>query len=280
MNENEDKILKKDYSMINSSCLQTIGRFGKGELEFDGLIGIYIDKLTGYRYLTERMNKRIQILDEDWKFKRFIDNRTRNEKVNEIRNPFGICLNKDGRIYLADGYGNCFFIFDQEGKVKGRILTNSYTYNIIPNDNDQLIVSLWNSKRLGIYSEQGELIKKIDISDSPVGFAFNSHQELFIGGGKNIIVLDKNFEMINRYGDNKESYLHITIDKFDRIILSSWRSNDLQFYNSMEEVEIGGGGGYKNLVQPAGICLNGNEELEICEFGNNRLIQLNPPFYS
>ena len=116
--------------------------------------------------------------------------------------------------------------------------------------------------------------------NNPKGVALNSRGDLFVGDSHNkrVSVFDKTGDYLSHFGSDANfdgRYgLELTIDSFDRIVVSDSISNKLSMFDGgfkligeyhRDGSEIG------ELFGPSGMCFDRKSNLVVCDQWNHRL---------
>lgn len=150
---------------LNGKILTSIGKFGKGNGEFNRPTYIDVGK-DGKLYITDSMNHRVQILEGDGKYVHSFGKL--GQKIGSFANPRGIALDNDGNIYVNDTLFNTIQIFNQKGELL--MLFGKYGFkngefalpiDISISQDNKIYISDTNNKRFQIFKRL-EVSKKRD----------------------------------------------------------------------------------------------------------------------
>jgi DNA-binding beta-propeller fold protein YncE len=103
------------YRASDGTPLGTIGERGSGPGAFNFPTNLYVDQQTGRLFVSDTMNFRVQIFDQDGRFIRSFGEL--GDGPGMIARSRGIALDREGHIYLVDAAFNNFQLFDQEGQL-------------------------------------------------------------------------------------------------------------------------------------------------------------------
>lgn len=99
---------------LKGKLLQSFGKRGIGDGEFNFPSNIYIDK-NRLIYVTDSMNFRIQVFDRDG---RFVSKFGRHgDGSGDFANPKGIAVDSGGHVYVVDALFDAVQIFDRDGQL-------------------------------------------------------------------------------------------------------------------------------------------------------------------
>jgi hypothetical protein len=93
----------------DGTFLSAIGGQGRGPLEFDGLHDIQVHPTTGDLYVNDRVNERIQVLDQEGTFK---------DEWRGIQGVYAIRITADGgHLWAGNGFVQKFLKYDMTGRL-------------------------------------------------------------------------------------------------------------------------------------------------------------------
>lgn len=148
-----DKILV--FSKDNEKLLYCFGQNGKGHGEFHYPTHIFIDA-SGYIYITDSLNFRVQIFDIDGNFVSSFGKH--GDAIGNFSKPKGIAVDSEGHIYVVDSEFDVVQIFDRNGTLllilggtglkKGRFLIPG---GIFIDKNDYIYVADSYNRRIQIF---------------------------------------------------------------------------------------------------------------------------------
>jgi DNA-binding beta-propeller fold protein YncE len=104
-----------EFDVETGELLQTIGRRGKGDLEFNLPKDLTLDE-NNHLYVVDSGNFRIQVIDlADNSLVRSFGKIGR--RAGQFSRPKGIALDSDGNIYVSDAAFGNFQIFNSQGQL-------------------------------------------------------------------------------------------------------------------------------------------------------------------
>ena len=168
---------------VEGKLLQSVGKEGRNELEFDLPLGIEVSLLKNLIYVCDNKNKRIQCLNLDLTFNSFI---------LHILGPRDIKLTQNEIVVLKAGY-HCISIFNYSHQFvremircgEGTLLTQPVFFCLDQQNNILMTDSL--SHCVAVFSIRGELIHKFGKEGEnrgkfikPRGIALNSDNKIIV----------------------------------------------------------------------------------------------------
>lgn len=105
---------KIHITMLNGKYLNSIGKIGNGEGEFNRPTFIDVGR-DGRLYISDSMNHRVQVLDKDGTFISKFGQL--GQEIGSFGSPRGISLDSHGNIYVSDTMFNNIQIFNQNGEL-------------------------------------------------------------------------------------------------------------------------------------------------------------------
>ena len=275
-----------DYGSIDVVDCRTIGKKGNRPGEFYYPRDVVLDRQTGHMVVSEWDNNRIQVIRNDGSHVRFIGHGN-GQGNGQFNCPWGLEVWNEGDLFVCDYNNKRVQRWKMEsGEWIGSFVVGSYPHCIrLSPTGDRLFVSL-GSNKIEEYTMDGELVSDIGFGYGsedgqlyrPIGLAFNSRGDLFVGDGKNkrISIFEvKSGEWMCNFGEFGNGWLHLVLDSFDQIIVSDSNNHRIEWFNSGLE-SIGKFGSKGNEVgqfnDPMGVCIDEiNNHLIVCDQLNNRL---------
>ncbi|MFM7130875.1 MAG: NHL repeat-containing protein [bacterium] len=159
--------------------------------------------------------------------------------INTFGQPYNgtgggsIAIDKFGTIYSANEYTPSLInTFDVNGNYLSSINTNSWISALAVDTNRNIYVSEGTGSSIGVYSQSGQLIKRINSPDygSPQGMAFDSQGNLFVTGGGNVVKFDSSGQQIFKFASNSAS--DIAIDKDGYLYVTNWAAYTVSKYDN------------------------------------------------
>ena len=168
---------------IEGKVLDSVGRKGERELEFDWPTGVAVSTLKNLIYVCDNKNNRIQCLNLDLTFNSFILN---------IFGPRDIKLTKNEIVVLKKGY-HCICIFNHSHQFvremircgEGTLLTKPFFFCLDHQNN--ILMTDYLSHCVAIFSLRGEFIHQFGKEGNkrgdfinPTGIALNSDNRIVV----------------------------------------------------------------------------------------------------
>ena len=154
----------------------TIGKYGKGDLEFNGPYGITISGDTVY--VADRGNHSVQSFTTSGKFlSKFGSYGSSQDQLNY---PTGISVSGDNLIYVADSSNHRIQVFHSDGSfccsIHGNVPGKAafrcpYGLAIAPDGNVHIVG--YSSSNVVVLSPEGKFVSSLDLSN-PKGIAVDS----------------------------------------------------------------------------------------------------------
>ena len=157
----------------------TIGSYGTGPLQFNGLYGIAIN--GDIMYVSESGGHRIHKLTLGGKFLGTFGGKGSGK--GQLSNPHDICIGLDGRIYVADYSNHCIQVFHQDETFSHNIDSNvsgnkqfSSPIGLCFDHLDYLHVTCHRSNKVAVFTPKGQYIRQYGQShlNRPIGIAIDS----------------------------------------------------------------------------------------------------------
>ncbi|XP_022793843.1 protein lin-41-like [Stylophora pistillata] len=217
-------------------------------------------------------------------------------KGQELKGSSGIAVNKQGDIAVVDNLGHCVFVFNKEGNCLRQIGKEGtdpgrfkYPTGVsFLNDNEILIADQLNDRIqhiniktqtvLKIFGQKGEGKGHLQ---KPLNIFFDDTKRLIVTESKNqrVQVMSKESETMFTIGDNgpeKLSKPYSCISYKDIFLVSERYNHCIKAFDSLgtflfEFGEKGKQDGQFNT--PRGMCLDGSNNLLVCDCENNRVQQ-------
>ena len=214
----------------------------------------------------------------------------------EFKGPSGIAVNRQGDIAVADYYGHCVFVFNKEGNCLQQIGKEGTDPGQFKNPNG---VSFLNNNEILIADQSNNRIQHINIQTGSVVKTFGKEGEgkghfknpgcICLDDAERIVVtefcnnrvqvMSKEGETLFTIGDRGTEKLRkpyncipykniFMISEKDNHIIKAFDSSGTFLYKIGKE---GNQDGHFNA--PKGMCLDGSNNLLVCDFSNNRVQQ-------
>ena len=163
---------------LNGKFVSTIGRKGRGELEFINLFGLTIDESNGDIYICDYNNNRIQILNSDFSFKSQFGKDT-------LKYPRDVKLSKE-YIYVLDESNPCLHLFNYNHILQKSVISRGKGMEVIDpwfffvDQTENILISDPNSNSIPIFNTEFQLIHKIPVSNSPTGVTVDKQGRVIV----------------------------------------------------------------------------------------------------
>ena len=181
--ENSDFIRYED----KLSALVGVSKQGSGLNELNDPWGLDIDRNSGYIYISDQLNNRVQVYDSECRFKFTFSSAP-------IRQPMGITVHK-GKVFVCEAKTGNILVFDLEGKLLNQFgkkpELNCANYGIVVHESTgDIYVCSFKNDLVRIYSEKMRAVRCI------AGFQNPCYIQLT---DRHIIVLDKGNPCLHWY---------------------------------------------------------------------------------
>ena len=144
----------------NGHFINSVGKLGSGNLEFNEPMGIAIHPKTNKIYVTEFKNSRIQVLDCDLKSSILFGKNT------TFTQPWGVAFDSEGHVYVTDAGTHCVLVFEEDGTYmrkfgcKGEDVGQlSWPSSIAIDNKDLVYVTEDDNHRVSIFTHMGRFKK-------------------------------------------------------------------------------------------------------------------------
>jgi len=97
---------------LDGQWLETIGRRGEGDGEFNG--PTFLAFVKNQLYVTDTLSSRVQILDADGQFIRAMGKR--GLYLGDLPRPKGVAADSDGNVYVVESYYDYLLVFNDKGE--------------------------------------------------------------------------------------------------------------------------------------------------------------------
>ena len=163
---------------LNGKFVSTIGRKGRGELEFINLFSLTIDESNGNIYICDYNNNRIQILNNDFSFKSQFGNDT-------LKHPRDVKLSKE-YIYVLDKSNPCLHLFNYNHMLQKSVISRGKGMEVINpwfffvDQTENILISDLSSNSIHIFNTEFQLIHKIPVSNNPTGVTVDKQGRVIV----------------------------------------------------------------------------------------------------
>ena len=189
---------------MDGKCITSIGKKGRGPLEFNDPCGVTISPTKGNIYIADQYNHRIQVLNPDLTFSHEFG--TNGSADGQLSYPSDVTIDRQGQVvYVADTYNHRIQKFTPEGKFLSQFGTYgsdpgqlSYPSGIVIDNNNLVYVtesySLYGTfrprsinHRISIFTSDGHFINffgregsAVDCFNGPLGMTIDSEGYLYV----------------------------------------------------------------------------------------------------
>ena len=160
---------------MDGKCIRSYSKRGNGPLELNEPTGIAISPTTGYIYITDFNNNRIQVFTSDLTFSHtFV---TSKLSMGQFNHPRNIAIDRQGVLYVADTYNNCIKMFTPDGQLyslfriegSGRGQLNHPSGIVIDDDNNLVYVTDTDNHCISIFTTAGQFVRSFGAYGSRLG---------------------------------------------------------------------------------------------------------------
>ena len=163
---------------LNGKFISKIGKYGKGELEFNCPYGLTIDESNGNIYVSEYHNNRIQILSHDFLF-------ISQFGKDILKSPLDVKFSKE-YIFVLDVSNPCLHLFNYNhilqksviSRGKGMELINPWNFFIDQTNN--ILISDYRCNSIHIFDREFQFIHKISVSPNPIGITVDKRGRVIV----------------------------------------------------------------------------------------------------
>ena len=163
---------------LNGELISKIGKYGKGEMEFDYPFGLTIDESNGNIYVSDLDNNCIQILNQDFSFKSQFGK-------NVLKKPRNVKLSKV-YIFVLDESNPCLHLFNYNHILQKSVISRGKEMQVINpyyffiNRTDNILFSDYGSNSIYIFNKEFQLIYNISVSPNPMGITVDSRGRVIV----------------------------------------------------------------------------------------------------
>lgn len=282
---------------VQAQILARFGAKGAGPGQMDSPRGAAMDK-AGNVYVADLGNSRINKYSRDGAFLLSIGKHGLEQGKNgpgEFREPSGVAVDSEGRVYVADSWNGRIQKFDAKGHFLAEFGGPRYGFysprNVAVDQAGNFYVADTGNSVVKAYNPAGGLIKEVGGRgkgggrfDEVFGIAVNSKGEIFVADPNNRRVHKfsalpeaKFLKDIKVPGWQEQSpfWPHLAADSSDRIYAADNANRKIWVYSSELAYlgTIGGQPGKELFGNPCGIAASG-AELAVADLGNNQVVRL------
>jgi len=240
------------------------GGQGSGQGKFDGIFGIAVGP-SGYIYVVDQLNFRIQKFDSNGTFIKEWGSRGNNE--GQFQMPWKIACDSSGSVYVTDQGRDMVHKFDSDGKFITRWDADD-AWGITTDKNGYVYVTCcggeeWQESKVMKFDGEGNLKTSWGSSGTGDG-EFGILYDIASDSSGNIYVVDHGNRRIQKF-DSGGNFItkwssrnpkNIGIDPWDRAFVTQ-DNNEIEVYDSngnLVNVEISNSGSWQDLMdEPWGI---------------------------
>ena len=163
---------------LNGKFISKIGKFGKGELEFNCPVGLTIDESNGNIYFSDFDNNRIQILSQDFLF-------ISQFGKDILKLPRDVELSKE-YIFVLDVSNPCLHLFNYNHILQKSVISRGkgmqviYPWNFFIDQTDNILISDCGSNSIQIFDKEFQLIHAISVSPKPMGITVDKRGRVIV----------------------------------------------------------------------------------------------------
>jgi DNA-binding beta-propeller fold protein YncE len=289
-----------------------IGINGDGPGEFNKPRDVAVAP-DGTLYVSDTGNHRIQHLTTDGEVLQiwgtFADSATGPAAPGTFYEPWGIAVDSNGFVYVADTWNHRIQKFSPEGEFItlwgyfGQGESGDAFWgprDIVIDSNGYVLVTDTGNKRVAIFDQNGNFMFAFGSGgllegqfDEPVGLAVDPDGHILVADTWNQRVqvfnpdyVNKSFTFIREwnivgwYGQSLENKPYLVVDHLKNVYISDPEGyRILQFNTEGEFIRYWGdfGTGLDGFNLPTGMSLDGKGGLWVADAGNHRLLHFTPP---
>lgn len=271
----ETMILKPHYSIVTEKKISTIKQLKTSpfSLGFPYNISIYEQNQI---ILSDNSKHRVVKINSDSEFLHFIGKSIKGSSNGQFREPMGIYVNKDDRVYICDSKNDRVQIFNgQTGNYQSSFGSDQYQnfiggkdfdrhfipYSLSIDSNDRILVNVSENRCTVIFDESGQYIGKIVFSkftnmnniEQPFGIVHNTSDHFYICDyiKNRIVCFDRNYKFLFDFGSKGQgngqfngnySPQFIAINIWDQLMISDSRSDRVSIFDAdgsfLSKIEI------------------------------------------
>uniref|UniRef100_A0A1X7SMC4 SMP-30/Gluconolactonase/LRE-like region domain-containing protein n=1 Tax=Amphimedon queenslandica TaxID=400682 RepID=A0A1X7SMC4_AMPQE len=179
---------------MDGYLIASVGKEGRGPLQFNCPYGIAISPITGQVYIADRYNHRIQVLNPDLTFSHSFG--SRGSGNGQFQSPYDVAIDSQGLVYVPDHGNHCVQKFSPDGKFVGQFGTKGSGPGQIIGPAGIAIdtaatglvyVSEWGNHRISVFTSDGVFVSSfgsrgsnIDQFFLPSGLKFDKNGFLYV----------------------------------------------------------------------------------------------------
>ena len=217
--------------------------------------------------------------------------------INGVKGPWGVVINQQGQVVVAEYEGDCVSLFSSTGEKfqsfgsggSGHGQFNQPRGVAIDDDGNILVVDGGNN-RIQKFSPDGRFITAVGTKgsgqlqfSSPVGIKINPQtKRVFVVDNSNhrVQVLQPDLTFFSSfgslgYGPAQLCNAHdVAFDSANNVYIADWNNSRIQVFSENGEFlrQIGRSGtGQGELSKPAAITIDSEDKIYVTEYSNNRV---------
>ncbi len=304
----EDEYAKKTVTL---PAARALGGQGTGSSQFNNPKNLAIDS-RGNLYVADSDNARVQKFDATGKFLLAWGTKSPDNQIGPpqtFNQPWGIAVDKDGNVYLADTWNHRIQKFDANGKfikmwgengdtrgVAQIEPTKFYGPRAIAIDvQGNVYVTDTGNKRILKFSSNGDAVGQYGglgtdngLFQEPVGIAIDAQGYIFIADTWNqrIQKFDKNFNFVAQWplvawdSQSVVNKPYLAVDPEGNVFVTDPEGHRvIKFTNDGKLVSVFGqrGADLASFNLPTGLAFDAQGNLYVADSGNNRILIFNRP---
>ena len=221
---------------------------------------------------------------------------TPNKIINDVRRPWGVKVNKEGEVIVAESGSNCVSIFSPTGEKLRTLDTKGTAHGemgslrgVAVDHKDNILVVDSGNRRLLKFSPAGQLITAVDskgdgplLFSDPVGICVNSvNERVYItdNSKRYVWILNSDLTFYNKFGSKgKEDgqFIYpwdVACDSTGSVYVADY-NHRIQVFSPEGDYlrQIGReGNGNGELSGPTSVCTDLNDLVYVGEDGNKRV---------
>uniref|UniRef100_G3P068 E3 ubiquitin-protein ligase TRIM71 n=1 Tax=Gasterosteus aculeatus aculeatus TaxID=481459 RepID=G3P068_GASAC len=220
------------------------------------------------------------------------------EGDGQLCRPWGISVDKEGYVVVADRSNNRIQVFTFEGQFLlkfGEKGTKNgqfnYPWDVAVNSEGKILVSDTRNHRVQLFAPDGSFLNKYGFEgalwkhfDSPRGVAFNHEDHLVVTDFNNhrLLVIRPDCQsarFLGSEGVGNGQFLRpqgVAVDQENRIIVADSRNHRVQVFepNGNFLCKFGTqGSGFGQMDRPSGVAVTPDGVIVVVDFGNNRILK-------
>ena len=163
---------------LNGKFISKIGKYGKGELEFNWPYGLAIDESNGNIYVGDCNNSRIQILSQDFRF-------ISQFGKDVLRYLLDVKLSKE-YIFVLNESNPCLHLFNYNHILLKSVISRGKRMEVIDpffffiDQTDNILISDCGTDSIHVFNKEFQLIHKISVSPNPMGITVDKRGRVIV----------------------------------------------------------------------------------------------------